>query len=181
MTPGDNSGGNERQSAAHHVDGYHIEALPLIGRKLAKIRAQKVRKRPRGVDALVPARERRAFRAFHNRRAHDGDGKIAAPARKNRLAQTLCKRVGVRPAQVLRTAHAHACEPVPGQRARLRFRIPSSSLADAEASSPPRPSAWRRSALVNSGLSARASIRRIVSRSESTSRSASNCGESAGL
>src|SRR6266478_6540698 len=67
------------------------------------------------------------------------------------------------------------------QRARLRFRTPASSPAGAEASLPPRPSAWRRSALSSSGPSARSSTRRMVSRSESISLAASNCESLAGL
>ena len=81
MAADDDRGSNERHPAANHVDGNHVEALPLIRRKLAKIRAKKIGKRTRGIDAFVPTGEGRAFRAFHDRGADDGDGQVAAPAR----------------------------------------------------------------------------------------------------
>src|SRR5207249_6712297 len=100
-------GSNERHPAANHVDGNHVEALPLIRRKLAKIRAKKIGKRTRGIDAFVPTGEGRAFRAFYDRGADDGDGQVAAPARKDGFAETFRERVSIGHAEMLRATQAN--------------------------------------------------------------------------
>src|SRR5205814_6425910 len=108
MAPRDDGRGDERYPPADHVDGNHVETLPLIRRELAKIRSQKVRKRTGSIDPFIPARKGRAFRALHDRRAHDGNRQIAAPAREDGLAKTLREGVGIRPAEMLRPTQADA-------------------------------------------------------------------------
>src|SRR6266436_9367547 len=71
---------------------------------------------------FIPAGEGRALRAFHNRRAYDGDGQIAAAARKNGFAKTFRERVSIRPAQMLRPAQADTREPIPGPACAIAFQ-----------------------------------------------------------
>src|SRR5712692_11407520 len=98
--------------------------LPLVRRKLAEIRAKKVRKRPRGIDAFIPPGEGRALRAFYNRRAHDGDGQIAAAARKNGFSEAFRERISIWPAQVLSATQANASKPVPGPARAIALQNP---------------------------------------------------------
>ena len=112
VTSRDHSRGDQRHSSADHVYGYHVEAFPLVRWQLPEIRAQQIRERPGSIDTLIPSRERRALRAFHNRRPYNRDGKIVPPACEHRFAKTFCERVGIGPAQVLRPAHSHAHQPV---------------------------------------------------------------------
>src|SRR5207253_8869453 len=70
------------------------------------IRAKKIGKRTRGIDAFVPTGEGRAFRAFHDRGADDGDGQVAAPAREDGFAETFRERVSIGPAEMLRATQA---------------------------------------------------------------------------
>src|SRR5260370_774486 len=118
----DDRGSNERAPAASDVQGNHIATFPFVRRKLAEIRAEKIRKRPGGIDHLIPPGEGRALRAFYDRGAHDGDGQIAAAARKNGFAETLRERVSVRPAQMLRPAQANAREPIPCPACAIAFQ-----------------------------------------------------------
>ena len=112
MAARDNRGSDERHSAANHVDGDDVETLPLIRRKLAEIRAEKIGKRTGRVDTFVPAGEGRTLRAFHDGRADDGGGQIAPMVREDGFTETFCERVGVGPAEMLRAAQADAHEPV---------------------------------------------------------------------
>src|SRR5437879_8602936 len=80
MAPRDDGRSDERYPPADHVDGNHVETLPLIRRELAKIRSQKVRKRTGSIDPFIPARKGRAFRALHDRRADDDKPSLAAAA-----------------------------------------------------------------------------------------------------
>src|SRR5207249_6755856 len=98
VAPRNDRGSDERHPAADHVLGNNVEVLALVRRKLAEIRAEKIGKWPRGIDAFIPAGEGRALRAFHDRGAHDGDWRLAAAARKNGFAETFRERVSIRPA-----------------------------------------------------------------------------------
>ena len=122
VAPRNDAGGNKCHPAANHVHGNYIEALPLVRRELAEICAKQIRKRPRGIDAFVPPGKRRALRAFHNRRAHDGDRQIASPPRKNRLTKAFCERIRIGPAEMLRAAHPHAYEPVANPACAIAFQ-----------------------------------------------------------
>ncbi len=101
-------GGDERHPARDHVHGNDVKAFALVRRKLAKIGAEKIRKRAGGVDAFVPSSEGRALRTFDDRGANDGNGKVAALLREDGFAKTFRERIRIGPAQMLCALHAGA-------------------------------------------------------------------------
>ena len=110
-------------------------------------------------------------------------GKIASAAREHGFAEALRERVGIRPAQMLRTLQPDAHQPIarPASAIALQhaFEFLAWNLRRFIAAAAQRLAAQALSS--SSGLSARSSTWRIVSRSEAISRSASKSGSFAGL
>src|SRR4029077_70878 len=79
----DQSGGDQRHSAANHVHGDYVETFFCVRRQLAEIGAEQIGKWSGGVDAFIPAAERSVLRAFNDGWPNNGDGQILSVARKN--------------------------------------------------------------------------------------------------
>ena len=94
----------------HQIDRHHIEDVALPDRQRAVAFEPHERQRRAGGEALVPARERKAQRALHDRRAHDRVAQPRALALQDDhlLGERLREGVRVGPAPVPGAIHADA-------------------------------------------------------------------------
>jgi len=115
-------GGDERHPARDHVHGNHVEAFALVRRKLAKIGAEKIRKRAGGVDTFVPSGEGACARNFRRWRGERWQWKARAPVAPGWIRQGLFVNVYVlgQPRCCARFMPARTRR-LRTQRARLRF------------------------------------------------------------
>ena len=114
-------GGGHERAAADHVHRDDVEAHAVSHRQAPEGGAHEPHQRSRRVDALVPARERVAVGALHDRGPHRGGAQVVA-AIEQVLAQRLGEGVDVGPAQPLRARHAER------QSVRLRRQRPQRGL-----------------------------------------------------